>query len=147
MKPLPTGIFPALIVSLIHSEGMPNFRLSSPRYNPRFRNLITLETTSGNILLVDGVCWMAVYYSGQMGCCAIREVIHVSILKIMSNFHYMANLESPNDYFYCTMCSDNTYEHFCRVNEDETLTCCEHSTTKSINESRQLPWLYIKGKF
>ena len=150
MKPLPRGVFPALVVNLLHRNHSPKFQLRRPSHStPCYRNAITLRTDYGDILLVDGIYWMAIYSTDPLKrCCILRETVHSGIREVISNFHCMANFKSLEEYFYCKICSNESPEHFCYLNDDQkTVTCCDNHTTACINESCQLPWFSVEGKF
>ena len=62
MKPFPRGVFPPLVVNLLHRNHSPKFELRCTLCStPRYHNAITLRTGYGDILLVDGIDWMAIY--------------------------------------------------------------------------------------
>ena len=147
MKPLPQGIFPALIVKLLHHEGSQKFFLPASSHQ-HYRNVIRLCTDAGDVLLVDSIYWLEVYYSGPSSkCFAIREVVHKGIGIVMSDFNYV-NIKSPEERFYCKLCSNTTSEHFCRLDEHKKiLTCCDSSETSSIDIFCQQPWFNSKGMF
>ena len=150
MKPLPRGVFPALVVNLLHRNHSPKFQLRRPSHStPRYRNAITLRTDYGDILLVDGIYWMAIYSTDPLKrCCVLREAVHSGIREVISNFQCMANFKSFEEYFYCKICSNESPEHFCYLNDDQkTVTCCDNHTTACINESCQLPWFTVEGEF
>ena len=149
MKPLPQGVFPALIVNLLNRNHSPKFELVRPSKSaPRYRNAITLHTDYGVILLVDGIYWMAIYSIDHFkGCFALREAVHAGIHKVICNFRNMADLKYF-EYFYCNIWFCKCSEHFCRVNDDKkTVTCCDSNKTMSLHESRQLPWFTKEGEF
>ena len=151
MKPVPRGVFPALVVSLLNYEGALKFQLIDKHLSssiPRSRNAIALRINTGNVFLVDGVCWIALYCSDPDQCSAIREIVHNRILQILSHFNFMANEEIPKEYFYCTIpkCTSTSLVHFCNLHEDkETLSCVKTLFTITVN-SRQQPWLPNKSK-
>ena len=149
MKPLPRGAFTALVVNLLHRNDLPKFELVCPSESaPRYRNAITLHTDHGDILLVDGIYWMAIYSNDHSkGCYDLRKVVHAGICKVIKKFSYMDR--NYRKYFYCNICSNNcSSEHFCRVNDDEkTVTCCVSRKTMSMTKPRQLPWFSKEGKF
>ena len=150
MKPFPLCIFPALVVNLLHPENQLGFQLKRTlRTTQLYRNMITLQTNYGDVLLVDGICWIAVYYSDPYKrCTTIRDVIHAEICKVMHNFHSMSNIGNLEEYFYCTTCSNKTTEHFCQLKKDKkTLVCCESSTANVVDKTRQQPWFSINGEF
>ena len=150
MNPLPRGVFPALVVNLLHCNHSPKFQLRCPSHStPRYRNAITLRTDYGDILLVDGIYWMAIYSTDPLKrCCVLREAVHSGIREVISNFQCMANFKSLEEYFYCKICSNESREHFCYLNDDQkTVTCCDNHTTACINESCQLPWFTVEGEF
>ena len=149
MKPLPRGIFPALVVNLLHRNHSPMFQLTDPLCSiPRYRNAITLRTDYGDILLVDGIYWMAMYSTDPLKrCSALREAAHTGISEVVDSFCYMANVKNLDEYFYCKICSNKTFEHFCRLNDDrKTITCCDNLTTACINKCCQLPWFSVEGE-
>ena len=150
MNPLPRGVFPALVVNLLHRNHSPKFQLRHPSHStPRYHNAITLRTDYGDILLVDGIYWMAIYSTDPLKrCCVLREAVHSGISEVISNFQCMANFKSLEEYFYCKICSNESPEHFCYLNDDQkTVTCCDNHTTACINESCQLPWFSVEGEF
>ena len=150
MKPLPRGVFLVLVVNLLHRKDQPRFQLKHPlRSIPRYRNMITLNTNYGDVLLVDGIYWIAVYYSGPYkSCSTIREVVHAGIAEVIQKVQYMSNIGNFEEYFYCTLCSNETTEHFCRLKEDKkTLVCSKRFTTNSIDKTRQQPWFSMNGEF
>ena len=150
MKPLPRGVFPALVVNLLHHKDQPRFQLKYPTdLTPRYRNVITLQTNYGDVLLVDGIYCMAIYYSGSSAeCFTLRDIIYTGINEVISKFQYMANVKRINEYFYCTIpdCPKKASEHFCRLSEDKLKCICEDSSqTTDTDGSRQLPW--FRGEF
>ena len=150
MKPLPRGVFPALVVNLLHRKDQPTFQLKRPlRSTPRYHNVITLHTKYGDVVLVDGICWIAIYYSDpDKRCSTIRDVVHAGISEVIDNIQYMCNREKLEEYFYCTLCSNKTTEHFCHLKDDKkTVICCESSTSNFIDKTRQQPWFSMNGKF
>ena len=149
MKPLPRGVFPALVVNLLNRNNSPSFELVDPsKYAPRYRNAITLHTDYGDILLVDGIKWFSLYSIDHFkGCCALRKAIHAGILEVISKFHYKPDPKIL-DYFYCNICYYKRFEHFCLVNIEQTsVTCCKSRKTISLTESRQLYWFSKEGEF
>ena len=150
MKPFPRGIFPALVVNLLYPENKLAFYLKRPlNSTPRYRNIITLHTNNGDVLLVDGICWIAVYYSDPCKRCSIiRDVVHAGICEVINNFQYMANLGNIKEFFFCFSCSNKSTEHFCQLKKDKkTLVCYESSTSNVINKTRQQPWFSMNGEF
>ena len=142
-KPLPQGLFPALVVSLLSRKSSPNFKLLPPQSDkPQCRNAIRLSYShGGTVLLIDTICWLEVLYTGlQNKCYRIHQVIKEGINAVVDKFHYMHNLKDPEEWFHCSIC--NTTEHLCRLNEDKTiLTCCQNDAINYIDETRQLTWL------
>ena len=74
--PIPQGLFPALVVQLLQREEKPIFTLPHSTKEDQLeidqlRNAIILssESTSGAVLLVDSVDWMEVYFSGPSSEC------------------------------------------------------------------------------
>ena len=78
----------------------------------------------------------------------IREVVHTGIIEVIHKFQYMSIVKNLEEYFYCTICSNKTIEHFCQLKEDKkTLICCESCTANVIDKTRQQPWFSMNGKF
>ena len=146
MVPLPHGVFPALVVNLLQSS--PKFtlpRAGASNNHVRYRNAITLCADAGDILLVDAIFCMEIYYSGPPNrCSAIRTAILNGICSIISSFHYISNIRSPDEYFYCKTCSN---KHFCRINDTKKiLTCNVTGYSSKIDEFRQLPWFLVESE-
>ena len=118
---------------------------------PQYRNAISLVCTTlgGAVLLVDGIYWLELFYTGPSNkCYRIYEAVKEGIKAVVNKFHYMQSLEDPEEQFYCSSCS--TTEHFCRLSNFKTeLTCYKDVTTVPINKTRQLPWFVsvVKGEF
>ena len=150
MKPFPRGIFPALVTNLLNCKDQMTFKLKHPlRTTPRYRNVITLQANRGDVLLIDGKSWLAIYYSGSSKeCYSLRNTVRAGIIEVISNFQYTVNVYSLEDYFYCRIpdCPNKSTEHFCRLSDDKiTLTCQDSSKTTDTDRSCQLPW--FKGEF
>ena len=150
MKPFPHGIFPALVTNLLNCKDQMTFKLKRPTpTTPRYRNIITLQANHGDVLLIDGKSWLAIYYSGSSKeCYSLRNTVHAAIIEIIDNFQYTVNVYSLEDYFYCRIpdCPNKSSEHFCRLSDDKlTLTCQDSSKTTDTDRSHQLPWFI--GKF
>ena len=82
-RPLPQGLFPALVVNLLFCKCSPKFVLSQAE-KPQYRNAIRLLCTSlgGTVLLVDAICWLEVLHTCQQNeCHHICEVIKEGISK------------------------------------------------------------------
>ena len=140
-KPLPQGLFPALIVSILSRKDSPKFDISLPGSdNLQFRNAISLACPSfaGAVLLVDSIYWLELFYTGPPNkCYCIYEAVKEGIKAVVKKFHYMQSLEDPEERFHCPFCE--LPEHFCRLNEDKTkLTCFKKYSY--IDKTRHLPW-------
>ena len=147
-KPLPQGLFPALIVSLLSRNCSPKFYLSTPRSDDlQFRNAICLECRSfaGAVLLVDGIYWLELFYTGPPNkCYHIYEAVKEGIKAVVNKFHYMQSLADPEERFHCPFCKLS--EHFCHLTEDKTKLIC-FKNYSSVHKERQLPWFTpeVKG--
>ena len=151
MKPVPQGIFPALAVNLTKRPKLPTFSLHQPPTSDepsevllQYRNAIQLSCLDlgGAVLLVDAIYSLDVYYSGpSKNCSAIRNALLGGIGDIVKKFQYKPILSSPQDYFYCSICSSS--DHLCLPDDKkEILTCCRNPRlTASIDHLRQLPWI------
>ena len=150
MKPLPRSVFLALVVNLLHCIDQLRFQLKRPTdFTPLYLDVITLQTDSGDVLLVDGIYWIAVYYSGfSTECFTLQDIIHTGINEVIGKFQYMANVKRVDEYFYCTIpdCPKKVSEHFCRLNEDKLKCICQDSSrATNTDKTRQLTW--YRGKF
>ena len=145
-KPIPQGLFPALVVGLLKRHVAPHFDLHQPSESEvQYRNAIRLTCIGpgGAVLLVDAIYWMEVYYSGpSVKCSIVKDVIFEAIGDVVKKFQYKPILSTPQERFLCSICPPPT-DHLCRPDEDkEILTCCKDGmSTKSIDRSRQLPWI------
>ena len=151
MKPIPQGIFTALVVNLVKQQKSPTFDLFRPPTSDdpseellQYRNAIQLLCLDlgGAILLVDAIYSLDVYYTGlSENCSAIRNSLFEAIGVIVKKFKYKPILSSPQEYFYCSICSSSN--HLCRPDDKKkTLTCCRNPRlTASIDNIRQLPWI------
>ena len=151
-KPLPQGLFPALVVNLLSHNSSRNFKLLPPQSDkPQYRNAIRLSySNGGTVLLIDTICWLEVLYTGQQSeCYRICQVIKKGIHAVVDKFHYMHNLKDPEERFHCSICT-TTELHLCRLSEDKkVLTCCIYDKTCFTDETRQLIWLKseVKSEF
>ena len=147
-KPLPQGVFTALVVYILHNKGSFNFKLPPSKHHPHYRNAITLCIDDGYILLVDSINCIEVCYCGPLyKCHAIREETHVGILSIIDKFNHMTSVKSPDERFYCTKCPDKTQPHFCCLDKDlKHIICCQNPFRSCIEE-RQRHWFFTDGKF
>ena len=86
-----------------------------------------------------GIYWIAVYYSDPYKrCSTIREVVHTGIGKVIQNVQYMSNAGNLQEYFYCTICSNKSTEHFCKLRQDKkTHVCHENCTANVIYETSE----------
>ena len=148
-KPLPQGLFPALIVSLLSREKAPKFDNSLPGSdNFQFRNAISLACSSfaGAILLVDSIYRLELFYTGPSNkCYHIYEAVKEGIKAVVKKFHYMQSLEDPKERFHCPFCKEP--EHFCHLNEDKTKLICFRKYSY-VDKTRHLPWFppEVKGE-
>ena len=147
MKPLPQGVFPALVVNLIKRQKSPKFDLFRPSESNeescQHRNAIrlTCRDLGGAILLVDAIYWLEIYYSGHSRkCSSIRCSILEGINAVVKKFQYKPILSFPQERFLCSICKPR--DHLCRPDEEkETLTCCRDGmSVKPIDNIRQYPW-------
>ena len=145
-KPIPQGLFPALVVGLLKRHVAPHFDLHQPSESEiQYRNAIRLTCIGpgGAVLLVDAIYWMEVYYSGPpVKCAIIKDLIFEAIADVVKKFQYKPILSTPQERFLCSICPPPT-DHLCRPDEDkEILTCCKDGmSTTSIDRLRQLPWI------
>ena len=115
MKPLPIGLFPALVVSLLSSRVGPKFSL--PKKISQLRHAIRLYCADlgGALLLEDNHYWLEVCYSGQASFCPlIRSAVLIGISQAQKQLHY--NLGPPQVGFSCTLCTSPSQPHPCLVN-------------------------------
>ena len=152
MKPIPQGLFPALIVSLLKRHASPQFDLHQPSQldelqeeSMQFHNAIQLLCIGpgGSVLLVDSIYWLEIYYTGRSAkCSALRKALLKCIGDVVMKFQYKPILSIPQERFLCSVCQPPP-NHICRPDEDkEIVTCCRDARlTADIDPSRQLPWI------
>ena len=152
MKPIPQGIFPALVVNLVKRQKSPKFDLFCPPTSEerseellQYRNAIQLFCLDlgGGVLLIDAICSVDVYYSGpSKKCSVIRTALLEGIGDVVKKFQYKPILSLPQERFYCSTCASST-KHLCRPDvEQNILTCCRNPRlTANIDHLRQLPWI------
>ena len=147
-KPLPRGVFPALVAYLLHNKGLFNFKLPPSKDYPRYRNAMTLSFDDGYILLVDSITYMEVFYCGPLNKChAIREEILIGIVSVIDKFYYMTTIKIPVERFYCPKCPNKNQRHFCRPDKDlKHLVCC-NSPYRTYVDERQRHWFSPDSKF
>ena len=135
MKPIPQGIFPALAVNLIKHPMSPTFSLYQPPTSDepsgellQYRNAFQLSCLDLKraVLLVGAIYSVDVYYSGPFeNCSAIRNALLGGIGDVVKKFQYKPILSSPQEYFYCQICSSSN--HLCRPEDNKKiLTCCRN---------------------
>ena len=120
-RPLPQGLFPALVVNLISCKHAIKFILSQTD-KQQYRNAIYLSCTSlgGAVLLIDAIYWLEILYTcPQNKCHRIREVIKEGISAVVDKFHFLDSLKYPKECFHCSVC--NTTEHVCHLSEDKSI--------------------------
>ena len=145
-KPIPQGLFPALVVGLLKRHVTPRFNLHQPSESDmQYHNAIRLTCIGpgGAVLIVDAIYWMELYYSGPpTKCSTIKDVILEAIKDVVTKFQYKLILSMPQERFLCSICSPLA-DHLCRPDEEKKiLTCCKDGmSTKDINRARQLPWI------
>ena len=151
MKPIPQGIFPALAVNLVKRQKSPKLDLYRPPTSDepseellQYRNAIQLLCLDlgGGVLLVDAIYSLDVYYSGpSANCSAVRNAVVEGIGDIVKKFQYKPILSSPQEHFYCSICSSSN--HLCRPDDTKKiLTCCRNPRLiDNIDPLRQLPWI------
>ena len=152
MKPIPQGLFPALIVSLLKRHATPKFDLHQPSQldelpedSMQFRNAIQLSCIGpgGSVLLVVSIYWLEIYYTERsVKCSALRQAVLECIGDVVTKFQYKPVLSIPQERFLCSICP-LIPNHLCRPDEDkEIITCCRDARlTAAIDPSRQLPWI------
>ena len=152
MKPIPQGLFPALIVSLLKRHDSPKFSLHQPSQldelpeeSMQFRNAIQLSCIGpgGSVLLVDSIYWLEIYYTALIiKCSSLKQAVLECIGNVIMKFQYKPILSIPQEHFLCSICP-HPPNHLCRPNEDKVIvTCCRDSRlTAYIHPSRQLPWI------
>ena len=158
MKPIPQGLFPAFIVSLLKRHASPQFDLHHPLQLDeipeelmQFRNAIQLSCIGpgGSVLLVDSIYWLEIYYTGRsIKCSSLKQAVLECIGDVITKFQYKPILSVPQERFLCSICPP-PLNHLCRPDEDKVIvTCCRDSRlTADINPSRQLPWIQDGSSF
>ena len=96
----------------------------------------------GGVLLVDAIYSVDIYYSGASeNCSAVRNAVVEGIGDIVKKFQYKRILSSPQEYFYCSICSSSNHL-CCPDDKKKILTCCRNpQLIADIDHLRQLPWI------
>ena len=140
-SPIPSGLFPALVVHLLGINSPKEFRLG----NDIYRNKITLKCPAlgGTLVLIDQVIWLGIYYFGPFeNCSTIRSNILDGIARIVAKFEWKNALASCK----CTRVSP-PYFHFCELNKKSSqLTCTESKARTPSSTKYHLSWFGTKGK-
>ena len=144
-KPIPQGLLPALVVTLLHRQNSPVFSLPASD-SSQYHNAVRLPCTKlgGGILLVDSIYHLDIYYSGEAdGCFAIRNAIVNGISQVFEKFSYNPNRLTYTEVFFCP-----THDGcFCSVNDAETnLTCLNDHSVIPLCQ-RKCPWFADRKKY
>ena len=135
MKVLPRGLFCTLVVQLLQPDCISaashiklkieqNFEPKSQQY----RNALTLTCIDepGNVLLIDSIHSIEIYYSGPRDR---RNRIRSTIVSMIDK---ELQPSIPQYRFHC-FCSSDKLQHYCRVDEKkEYVTCCSQGKRSSI---------------
>ena len=147
----PSNIFPALAVNLVKRQKSPKFDLHRPQTSEepseellQYRHAIQLLCLDlgGGFLLINAIYSLDIYYSVlSENCSAVRNAVVEGIGDIVKKFQCMPILSSPQEHFYCSICSSSN--HFCRPDDKKKiLTCCRNpQLIANIDHLRQLPWI------
>ena len=95
-KPLPQGVFSALVVNLLSRKRSPTFNLS--RSKKPYRNAILLSCRTslwGAVLLVDGIERLEIFCKDN--CHRIYQVIKKGIKIVIEKFHYSESFKVPEE--------------------------------------------------
>ena len=96
-KPLPRGLFTALVVNLLFQKCSPKFTLSQVDKSQHY-NAIRLACTNpeGAVLSIDAIYRLEVLYTcPQNGYYHIHKVIKEGIKAVVEKFHYLDSVKYP----------------------------------------------------
>ena len=165
LKPIPVGLFTALVVSLLNRDKSPKFALPRATDHEQLRNVIQLacKDHGGAVLLVDHHYWLEVCYSGvATDCPSIRQAVLASISHAGQRLHYAANLQvgfpcflhrdssdhpclvhCPASAKHPLWCTSNGWCHICASpSKYYRVTCSRNETTTAlVTDARHLAWL------
>ena len=164
LKPIPQGLFPALIVHMLTAscnsdacrKEVHRQRFHLPRQtsvsHKQLHNAISLvcDDLGGSVLFVDAIFWLEIYYSGhRSNACCLHETILTRIGCVVRHFNYKPVLCLPQVGFVCSVCDHNRQKpHPCLAfNSNKTIDvrCSENEVlTSRILSERQTPWLLGK---
>ena len=140
-KPIPQGLYIALVVNLLGRENSPKFDLVPESVQKcQYRNAIRLRCVDlgSSVLLVESNYWLEIYYFGFLDSCPLlSSAIIAEVTKVAEKFHIKKT--EPEVCFYCT--KHEELKHLCRVHDkSKRMTCCEHSEMYDMDRKYQLPW-------
>ena len=138
MKPLPQGLLPALVVSLLSKK----FELLENQYHNAF--CLKYKQVSP-LLIVDSIYWLEIHFFGHRACCSlIRKEINDGIDSVINKFQYDPFYCKRQEMFFCSCLipQNNKRDHLCQPNKSKKiLTCCyDNRFTVDIDHFHQLPW-------
>ena len=141
MKPLPPGLFTAIVVSLLNTPTFDLPRTSDDEQH--YRNIIYLSChiLGGAVLLVNATFWLEIYYSGQaINCLDVRDTVYNGIKTVAKKFKYKPIHLEPQESFHCVI--HKVTNHLCQPSKDkQTLTCCQEEWRNDHITPRQIVWI------
>ena len=144
-EPLPRGVFPALIVNLLHRKVSPKFHLSKQQ---QYRNDIILRADECCIKLADMIDYIKIQYKGSLEeCVNVQKVVCEGLNSVTCKFRYSNIMKAC---LRCRICTDNSSEHLCHLNEGKTKLVCDRSYQNELIKNlphQQCPWFQDKGNF
>ena len=151
-EPLPRGLFCTLVVQLLQPDCLLlashiKFKIVQtiePK-SQQYRNALTLTCIDepGNVLLIDSIHSIEIYYSGPRDR---RNHVCATIVTLI-----VKELQQPiPQYFFRCFCSSDELHHYCRVDEKrEYVTCCGRGEkpTSQLTPGQQAWFADVKSKF
>ena len=151
MKVLPRGLFCTLVVQLLQPDCISatshiKFK-SEQNFEPKcqqYQNALTLTCIDepGNVLLIDSIHSIEIYYSGPRDR---RNRIRSTIVSLIEK----ELQQSIPQYIFRCFCSSDELQHFCRVDErKEYVTCCGRGEmrTSQLTPGQQAWFADVKSK-
>lgn len=147
-KPIPQGLFPAMVVHLLTRQEAPFFK--PPLHKVcQLRNVVRMSTSLGGaILVVDSHRWLEIYYSGVTSVCpSVRKAVLDAISLAGQRLHYAHLLDSMQEGFLCYLCGESQHNpHPCFIhvlpNHQFQATCSiDEAINAPVSDGRLIAWL------
>ena len=152
-KPIPQGLFPAVVVHLLTRQEAPFFKHplhKTEQFPCQLRNAVRLSCTTlgGAILIVDSHRWLEIYYSGEPSMCpSVRKAVIDAILLAGERLHYADLLVSMQEGFLCYLCRESDHHphpcfaHVLPNNKMQATCSIDEAINAAVSDMRKRVWL------